>query len=146
MELRKAGEEVDSGCEIEPGQRDGGAIGLRGENGVTHIAVPDLAAKNSALRQFNERVAVNTPIQGSSADIIKQAMVNINIKLKPWKSLPLLQVHDELLFECPVAEVDAFGAWARHEMESAVKLSVPLVVDLKIGENWQDMKRVVRDS
>ena len=108
--------------------------------------LPDLAAKNTAVRQFNERAAANTPIQGSSADIIKQAMVNIHRKMleraKPWRSKTLLQVHDELLFECPKAEAEEFGRWARKEMETAVKLKVPLIVDLKVGENWQDMKPV----
>jgi len=108
--------------------------------------LPDLAAKNTAVRQFNERAAANTPIQGSSADIIKQAMVNIRRKMlersKPWRSKTVLQVHDELLFECPKAEAGEFGAWARKEMETAVKLKVPLVVDVKAGDNWQDMKPV----
>ena len=98
------------------------------------------------LRQFNERVALNTPIQGTSADIIKAAMINIHRAMvkfpEKWKSRPVLQVHDELLFEVPEAELDAFGRWARSEMESAVRLKVPLVVDLKAGANWQDMERI----
>jgi DNA polymerase-1 len=112
--------------------------------------LPDLAAKNTAVRQFNERAATNTPIQGSSADIIKQAMVNIHRAMlersRHWKSKPLLQVHDELLFECPKAEATDFGQWARSEMETAVALRIPLVVDLKIGDNWQDMKRQERSA
>lgn len=106
--------------------------------------LPDIMAKNTAVRQFTERVAVNTPIQGTSADIIKQAMVNIDRKLGKWKAIPLLQVHDELVFECPAAEAEKFGPWAAREMENAVKLKVPLVVDVKIGPNWQDMKKSAR--
>lgn len=106
--------------------------------------LPDLAAKNSALRQFTERVAVNTPIQGSSADIIKRAMVAIHRKMRarprPWAARPLLQVHDELLFESPEGDVPGFSEWLRSEMESCVRLKVPLRVDVKTGANWQDMR------
>ncbi|MBI5203252.1 MAG: DNA polymerase I [Elusimicrobia bacterium] len=111
--------------------------------------LPDLAAKNAAVRQFNERAAGNAPIQGSSADIIKVAMLNIHRALRDGKAPAaakgariLLQVHDDLLFEVPEAQASAFGAWVKREMETAVKLEVPLVVDVKIGRNWRDMDKV----
>jgi DNA polymerase-1 len=106
--------------------------------------LPDLAAKNAAVRQFNERAARNTPIQGGSADIIKLAMLDAAKELAKGKlgGVMLLQVHDELLFEVDKAEVPAFAKWARGVMEGAVKLRVPLVVDVKAGPNWQDMEKI----
>ena len=104
--------------------------------------LPDMTAKNAAVRQFTERAARNTPIQGGSADVIKLAMLKIHAGLSAgkFKSRLLLQIHDELLFETPAAEVPAFAAWARDTMERAVVLRVPLVVDVKAGPNWQDME------
>ncbi|MBI4425033.1 MAG: DNA polymerase I [Elusimicrobia bacterium] len=111
--------------------------------------LPDLAAKNTSVRQFNERAAGNAPIQGSSADIIKVAMLNIHRAMKSGKApaaakrvRPLLQVHDDLLFEVPEAQAAAFGDWLRTMMQDAVKLNVPLVVDVKVGKNWRDMEKV----
>ena len=108
--------------------------------------LPDLAAKNAAVRQFNERAARNTPIQGGSADIIKLAMLDAARELAKGKlgGVMLLQVHDELLFEVDKAEVPAFAKWARGVMEGAVKLRVPLVVDVKAGPNWQDMEKITK--
>ncbi|HXT02404.1 MAG TPA: DNA polymerase I [Elusimicrobiota bacterium] len=106
--------------------------------------LPDLAAKNTAVRQFTERAARNTPIQGGSADIIKLAMIEIAKDLAKSKrdAVMLLQVHDELLFEVAKDEVPAFAKWARGVMEGAVKLRIPLVVDVKAGPNWQDMEKI----
>ncbi len=107
--------------------------------------LPELAAKNTALRQFGERAARNTPIQGGSADIIKLAMLKVHDGLasgKHGKAVMLLQIHDELLFEVPKAEAPAFAAWARREMEGAAQLDVPLVVDVKAGRDWQDMEPI----
>ncbi len=106
--------------------------------------LPDLAARNAAVRQFTERAARNTPIQGGSADIIKLAMLEIDRGLaKDGRgAVLLLQVHDELLFEVDEAEVPAFAAWARGVMEGAASLRVPLVVDAKAGPNWQDMEKL----
>lgn len=106
--------------------------------------LPDLAAKNAAVRQFTERAARNTPIQGGSADIIKLAMLEIakGLAKKKHDAAMLLQVHDELVFEVERGEVPAFAAWARGVMEGAVKLKVPLVVDVKAGPNWQDMEKL----
>lgn len=102
--------------------------------------IPELAAKNTALRQFGERAARNTPIQGGSADIIKVAMLKVHAGLHKFKARMLLQIHDELLFELPAGQVKVFAPWVKKEMEHAVKLSVPLQVDVKAGANWQDME------
>ncbi|MFI5346977.1 MAG: DNA polymerase I [Elusimicrobiota bacterium] len=106
--------------------------------------LPDLAAKNAAVRQFTERAARNTPIQGGSADIIKLAMLEVAKELAKGKrgAVMLLQVHDELVFEADRDEVPAFSKWVRGVMEGAVKLNVPLVVDVKAGPNWQDMEKI----
>jgi DNA polymerase-1 len=127
---------------LERARREGNVRTLLGR--IRYL--PDIAAKNTAVRQFNERVAVNTPIQGTSADIIKVAMINIYRAMEAapskWGSRPVLQVHDELVFETPRKETAAFAKWVRHEMESAVKLKIPLVVDVKVGDNWQDMEKL----
>jgi DNA polymerase I len=106
--------------------------------------LPDLAAKNSAVRQFTERAARNTPIQGGSADIIKLAMLEVAEDLAKGKrgAIMLLQVHDELVFEVDRDRVPAFAAWVRGVMEGAAKLRIPLVVDVKAGPNWQDMEKI----
>ncbi len=106
--------------------------------------LPDLAARNAAVRQFNERAARNTPIQGGSADIIKVAMLEIarGMEKKHRSAAMLLQVHDELLFEVDDADIHPFAAWARDVMEGAAKLHVPLIVDAKAGSNWQDMEKI----
>jgi DNA polymerase-1 len=103
--------------------------------------IPDLHAKVPAVRGFAERTAVNSPLQGSAADLIKMAMIRIDHRLKEEKSqaLMLLQVHDELLFEVPEEEIAAVAALVKKEMESVHKLRVPLVADIKAGNNWRDM-------
>ena len=85
-----------------------------------------------------ERNAVNAPIQGSAADIIKIAMINIHKRLRneDWAGKMLLQVHDELVFDVPKTEVEAFSAMVKNEMENAFTLAVPLVVDVGTGSNW----------
>ncbi len=106
--------------------------------------LPELAAKNTALRQFGERAARNTPIQGGSADIIKLAMLKVQEGLDAGKfqARMLLQIHDELLFEAPTDEVKPFAAWVKKIMEHAADFDVPLVVDVKAGVNWQDMEKL----
>lgn len=108
--------------------------------------LPDIEAKNTALRQFTERAARNTPIQGGSADIIKLAMLKVaeDLARGGHGAVMLLQVHDELLFEVDKAELPAFAAWVRGVMEGAAELRVPLVVDVKAGPNWQDMEKIAR--
>jgi DNA polymerase-1 len=87
---------------------------------------------------------MNTPIQGSAADIIKLAMVNIHRELAEhgFKSKMILQVHDELIFDSPPEEIDRLKELVKHCMENALLLDVPLVVDIKIGRNWYDVKKV----
>jgi DNA polymerase I len=100
--------------------------------------IPELSAKNTALRQFGERAAGNTPIQGGSADVIKYAMLELR-DLKTSAKM-LLQIHDELVFEVPKKDLKAEAEKIKKIMEGAVKLDVPLVVDVKAGPNWQDME------
>jgi DNA polymerase-1 len=98
----------------------------------------DINAKNNVVRSAAERNAVNAPIQGSAADIIKVAMINIQRKLKEkqFKSKMLLQVHDELIFDVLKEELEDLKALIKHEMENAFKLEVPLDVEIGVGENW----------
>ena len=98
----------------------------------------DINSRNAVVRGAAERNAVNAPIQGSAADIIKIAMINIHKKLQEgnYKTKMLLQVHDELVFDVYKPELDAIKTLVKTEMESAYKLSVPLDVDLDIGDNW----------
>lgn len=102
--------------------------------------IPELTAPNKMVRNFGERVARNSPIQGSSADIIKIAMINVDKKLKEsgLGARLLLQVHDELLVECPREHADEVLEILRNEMENAVKLDVPLKVEAQCGENWYE--------
>ena len=98
----------------------------------------DINAQNAVVRGAAERNAVNAPIQGSAADIIKIAMINIHrrIRKENWASKMLLQVHDELVFDVPKKEVESFTQLVKQEMENAFELEVPLVVDVGIGQNW----------
>ena len=100
--------------------------------------LPDISASNAISRSFAERNAVNAPIQGSAADVIKVAMVKIQSALKNanLKTRMVLQVHDELLFDTPKEEVDQVFKLVKHEMENAVKLVVPLEVEIQAGNNW----------
>ncbi|MGH7656338.1 MAG: DNA polymerase I [Gemmatimonadaceae bacterium] len=104
--------------------------------------IPELKDRNFNIRAFGERVAQNSPIQGSAADLIKVAMIKIHHALiaKQLESRMLLQVHDELVFECPSGELDELQALVVHEMTTAVKLEVPLVVDVGTGVNWLETK------
>ena len=98
----------------------------------------DINSQNAMVRGGAERNAVNAPIQGSAADIIKIAMINIQKRLiaENWKSKMLLQVHDELVFDVHNSELEKIQPMIKEEMESAVKLDVPLIVDLGKGQNW----------
>lgn len=100
--------------------------------------LPDLKSQNRQVREAAERVAVNSPVQGSAADLIKLAMIQLAKKIseKKLKSRMILQVHDELLFECPEDEEQEIRALVKKEMEEVVPLKVPLVVDMGWGENW----------
>lgn len=105
--------------------------------------LPDLRSKNYNLRSFAERTALNTPIQGTAADIIKLAMIRAAeaINRAGLQSRMLLQVHDELIFEVPAKEQEQMQRLVREAMEGAFKLAVPLTVDMKIGPNWHDMQK-----
>jgi DNA polymerase-1 len=100
----------------------------------------NLDASNRNIVQAEERVAINMPIQGTAADIIKIAMINIHNKMERenYQSKMILQIHDELLFECPKAEVDKLAAMVVEKMEGAVSLSVPLKVDWNYGSSWYE--------
>ncbi|MGZ6265783.1 MAG: DNA polymerase I [Candidatus Limnocylindrales bacterium] len=116
-------------------------------------AIPELRMSNPALRGAGERMAINMPIQGTAADIIKIAMIRLPEKLRearidgrPLRARVLLQVHDELVLEVPRDEVDAVAPIVRETMEGALKLDVPLTVDIKIGDDWESMKPLTRED
>ena len=100
--------------------------------------LPDIQHSNRVIRSEAERMAINTPIQGTSADLIKKAMINIYQRLNKegFESKMLLQVHDELVFEVPVQELDTVIPMIREEMEGVCTLAVPLKVDIRKGRNW----------
>ncbi len=104
--------------------------------------IPDILSSNPNLRGFAERTAVNTPLQGTAADLIKLAMIRIDEELRQRKlqSRMLLQVHDELVFEVPEAELDAMKQLVVERMENVFELKVPLKVDLGVGKNWRDLE------
>lgn len=104
--------------------------------------IPDITSRNFNRRSFAERTAMNTPIQGSAADIIKLAMVNYDkaIQDTDFNAHLLLQVHDELIFELPESEVEAFSAFIEEIMDNAIELEVPLQVDTNYGPTWYDAK------
>ncbi len=104
--------------------------------------IPDIESRNPNQRGFAERTAINTPLQGTGADLIKLAMISLDRKLaeRKLKTRMVLQVHDELLFEVPLGETEEVATMVRAEMEGVVKLKVPLVADLAFGPNWRDLK------
>ena len=104
--------------------------------------LPELTASNRNTRAFGERVAMNTPIQGTAADIIKIAMVRVYRRLKKdgLKSRLLLQIHDELIVEAPIEEAEQVKVLLKEEMEDAVHLVVPMEVAAKTGKTWYDSK------
>jgi DNA polymerase-1 len=104
--------------------------------------IPDINSKNANQRGFAERTAVNTPLQGTAADLIKIAMIRIDAALRErkLKSRMTLQVHDELVFEVPEKEIDELKSLVREQMEKAHALSVPLQVEIGVGPNWRDLE------
>ena len=112
---------------------------------ITHRRryLPDINSKSFSRRSFAERTAMNTPIQGSAADIIKIAMIKMQDELekRQLKAKMLLQIHDELVFEAPKEEIPVLSKLVPDVMDSAVKLSVPLKVDSKYGDTWYDLKK-----
>jgi DNA polymerase-1 len=100
--------------------------------------LPSIAANNSMERGFAERNAINAPIQGSAADIIKIAMIKIAHRLQAdgLQSRMILQVHDELVFDVPQSELDTMKALVKREMEGAYSLRIPLIAEVGVGDNW----------
>ena len=111
-------------------------------------SIPELRMSNPALRGAGERMAINMPIQGTAADIIKIAMIRLPERLRSagLRSRMLLQVHDELVLEVPRGEVDATVPILRETMEGALKLDVPLTVDVKVGDDWESMGPLTRQD
>ncbi|MBQ9387906.1 MAG: DNA polymerase I, partial [Lachnospiraceae bacterium] len=104
--------------------------------------VPELKSANYMQRQFGERVAMNSPVQGSAADIMKLAMLAVTRALKDggYSSRVVLQIHDELLLEVPAAEVEAVTRLLRETMTGVIKLGVPLEVGIETGSSWFETK------
>ena len=104
--------------------------------------IPEINSPQVQLRNFAERTALNSPLQGTAADLIKMAMIAIDERLRKQKlsARMILQVHDELLFEAPPKEKDALESLVKEEMENVHPLSVPLAVEACIGPNWRDLE------
>jgi DNA polymerase-1 len=122
---------------IEETRRDGKVKTLFGRV----RPIPDINSKNYNLRGFAERTAVNTPLQGTAADLIKLAMIRIDAAMRErsLRSKMTLQVHDELVFEVPEPELDSTRTLVREQMENVHPLSVPLLVEIGVGRNWRDL-------
>ncbi len=104
--------------------------------------IPDINSKNANMRGFAERTAVNTPLQGTAADVIKLAMIKIDAEItrRKLRSRMTLQVHDELVFEVPEKEIEIMRDLVREHMQNVYPFNVPLMVDVGVGQNWRDLK------
>jgi len=120
----------------EKSRQTGKAVTITGRERI----IPEINSKNGILRSAAERLAINTPLQGTAADLIKLAMLKIDQKLRKDKNLGymILQIHDELIFEIPDFEMFSLEPMIRTTMESVFKLKVPLLVDIAIGKNWKE--------
>ena len=129
---------------VEAGRERGWVTTLLGRR--RHL--PHLQSANRLLRQEAERAAINTPLQGTAADIIKEAMLEVEAALTAagLGARMLLQVHDELLFEVPESELAATAGMVRRVMEAVVPLKVPLEMDLRVGQNWGEMVSLGKKS
>jgi DNA polymerase-1 len=121
---------------IQEVRRSGVSVNLFGRR----RPIPDMNSRNPNARNFAERTAVNTPLQGAAADLIKLAMIRIDEKLRGMQAKMLLHVHDELVLEAPPEEVEEVSALVKSAMEGVKKLEVPLLVDIGSGGNWRDAK------
>jgi len=123
---------------VEQARKDGYVSSLYGRR----RALPELSSSDHNLRAFGERVALNMPIQGTAADVMKTAMIRVHRALKEsgLSARLLLQVHDELIAECPEEEAEAVAEILSREMQNAAELSVPLPVDAHIGRSWYEAK------
>ncbi len=147
---REAGEFIEKYFRKYPGVKrfmdEAAAEGVRNGYARTLMGrrryLPELQSPKAPIREFGKRAAMNTPVQGTAADIIKLAMVRVDRALREagMKSRLILQVHDELLLECPPEEADAAAELLREAMEGAVSLSVPLVAEVHRGKNWAEAK------
>ncbi|MFC1593084.1 DNA polymerase I, partial [Candidatus Omnitrophota bacterium] len=126
--------------QIEKARKDGYVTTILGRRRY----IPGINSKNTGVRQFSQRQAVNTPIQGSAADLIKKAMLEIHTQVikRVLKAKLILQIHDELVFEVPVQELGDTINLIRQKMETCFDLSVPIKVVVKQGRNWMDMEEV----
>ena len=131
----KVREYIDS--QIKKAQSEGFVTTLLGRRRY----IPEINNKNMGIRQFAQRQAVNTPIQGTASDLIKLAMIKIfaQIKGKALKAKMILQIHDELVFDLPISELNILRGIVKDEMENVMKLEVPIKVDMKKGANWLEM-------
>ena len=102
--------------------------------------IPEIQNKNPAIRAGAERLAINTPLQGTAADLIKMAMIEIdrNLTERHLQGKMILQIHDELIFEIPEEEISAFEALVKEKMERVLALNVPIEVHLAVGKNWAE--------
>ena len=123
---------------VEDGQQNGYALTLMGRRRY----LPELTASNAMVREFGKRAAMNTPVQGTAADIIKLAMVRVDeaLRRERLQSRLILQVHDELLLECPPEEVETASRILQQAMEGVLALSVPLSAEVHQGKNWAEAK------
>ena len=105
-------------------------------------SIPEINSSNRIIREAAERMAINMPVQGTSADIIKVAMINLyrEMEKRRLKSKMLLQVHDELVFEVPETELEEMRQLVPGIMSTALELSIPIKVDIKMGKNWGEME------
>ena len=105
-------------------------------------SIPEINSSTFQVRNSSERMAINMPIQGTAADVIKIAMININKEIiqKKMLSKMIIQVHDELIFEVPKEEIFLMESMLRETMSNALKLKVPLIVDISYADNWGDLK------
>ena len=118
----------------------------RNQSVSTHFGrirpIPDIQSRNPNMRGFAERTAVNTPLQGTAADLIKLAMIKLDreIARRKLRSRMTLQVHDELLFDVVPEEAEEMQALVKHEMENVAEFAIPIVADVGTGQNWRDIK------
>ena len=131
----KVKEYIDA--QIQKAQKEGFVTTLLGRRRY----IPEINNKNMGIRQFAQRQAVNTPIQGTASDLIKLAMIKISaqIKNKGLQAKMILQIHDELVFDLPISELSILAQLVKAEMENVMKLEVPIRVDMKKGKNWLEM-------
>jgi len=150
IDVREAAKFIEAYFERYPGIKDylQKQVDECGKNGfVTTILgrrryIPEINTSNSQVRNFAERTAINTPIQGSAADLIKMAMIAINRRIDEFDAKMILQVHDELVFEVDKKLLKKVTGFVRDEMEGVMNLKVPIKVSLEAGENWLDMEAI----